>query len=120
MSVYLFRLGGVIIASPNLFRALVVLTPFAAAVVVVVGFVPPKATLARLVIRCISTSLAACVPGESLVYIILDWKWRGSDIFLPSNLPTLMIVLLVWALIVAAAGLLVVATTKILLRTRPN
>ena len=46
-------------------------------------------------------SMIACVPMESIAYVLSAWGLRGVEVFNRSNLPTLMGILFGWSVVVA-------------------
>jgi hypothetical protein len=46
-------------------------------------------------------SMIACMPMESIAYVLSAWEMRGLEIFNRSHLPTLIVLLFGWSVVIA-------------------
>ena len=107
-SLCLLRLG-IDMASPELLRyVLIASAPFVAILTSnALKFGNRKEMLRS--IEILKWSFLMCVPLEALTYLYVAWGLKGADLFSPHELPTLVVMLSAWALILAVSSSILAA-----------
>ena len=61
-------------------------------------------------------SLGACVPVPAIIFATLDWRYQGWGVFDVKNLPFLLLLLTVWALVVGTISIFLALTYRAIAR----
>jgi hypothetical protein len=99
-SLFLGRLGSDI-GSPEFLRYLVLGSPWLFLLLILTIFRWRTLPWVEATIYAIWSGVVMCVPAEGATYVWKAWEFWGWGVFLPYNLPFLLLILTIWSMVLA-------------------